>query len=571
MKTNTLLPLLFAAILGGSCGVLKEVPDEEPAPPVVEPPAVEPPAAEPPAAEPEDKNYVQRFIDGRIMTSDLPKEPSMEASAVLSWAHSPIPDAERIGPTQATVRPGGGPDSLPVSQVEEPLAAVLLEGGNPQLESHLLAAGLKVADRGLLPAIQREFFLQDAFTEEMGERAPIPAGEDPRPAPRLVGLDAYDLVRLWWMSGSGGFRPLLNGSAIPAAGKLDRGKIFPAQAILDLSEVDYQVVDHDLPVDQPTAEWIGYRPAVMPGPGWEELRDVRWTPAADDPFRLRARAGTTYFDPVKGALWSFDEARWSAEVSRADYLSRRSGVDPEFCAGCARELDGKPYGPDPDQHPEKWFCPECEASYDVRYYDGYFDNHTRGDVGALIAHWRWQALRPGVYPVLTPGNVEGSSHTPFYFPSGTWSEGLEPLTATEELLPSVGRVWAWVRSDGSAVLLPEEDLDRLWSETSDGLLPVVDAAGEQVFLLERERHRAARFDLPVVHGRAVARMVTCEEARVILAGALEMSYLDLLDAPVRLEATSSGVDLGAWPGVAEQRAALEAEMMRRLAGLVTTR
>lgn len=529
-----------------------------------------PPAARPAAPAPTSEIFAPNpVIDGRRVTPPLPGAPaSLLRFRTYSFGEIPAPFA----PANAVIRiePDTSPEELPSVRSGTTLRSVVLKQPATAWEGALIRHGIEVLDRDSLPWIEREFFLQEA-------RMPLSAiakREEFRGT--MVGRDNHQILPghdPLWMLTVDGIAPLISARSVSPEWKLAVGKHHAAQALLEIEEFASRTGIMVQEVDQPTAPSIDHAPRTLGTVLQGEPTPFAWEADAADRFHLTAKGGPVFFDPDKRALWTLSEAWVGHEVTRADYISRRTTMSHTHCPGCARVLEDKTQKQQPSdtETPERWKCPSCETTRPTRYLDGYRAANQANATVSLVLGTRWMQPRPGTYHVLAAEaairNVLAASATWKRFEPG------ELVSATEPARMGLGPAHDWCHLDEEqlATLYPTVEVGKLKAALDKGdlghnqlIVPAMTQDGRQEFMLTSEPTSRKRFSVPLEYVQVSLRAIGVEDARILCAGTLRLNYRNLLGSGIEIAVTAEGLDLSRWPGQEQQREALRQEAFRRI-------
>ena len=507
------------------------------------------------------------FVDGRQWKKEAWIDPTSKVSSQVEFSYSDAPAPMRTRNTELTVASLSKLISTPAVDVGRDLHTLSLTTQDAAIEAELMKNGIDIVDRNHLSDIQSEFFIQDAALSK-GAIEPTIYMVGNSPFETL-----YSVLKSFWIEQDGEAHPLISGRNVEESKKLQPGKVVPAQAMLTTTDIYSTETELVFNYQRPTATSIPYVPSVIKFNGVEVTDIGYWQQDEDDPFHLIYKDGTTYYDPVKGALWTITDAYTSRIVSRGDFLSRRMGSNTthEYCSICSAHTgsETKKYGEQYKNSPVEWTCLECEAKYGVVYFDGYYDIAAAPPVSQYtIVKWAWRPLDSGIYPALTPGSNLDTEHGSFYLSEELNKQrSLEEYAAAENILRSFHSSEDWAFIDrGQAVIVSEEDLNYLEKIFGYKVFPRVTSDGSLMYELSAEPYVSATVTVPIVRAGLNARMVISEESRVGLAGTLAMSYRNLLNEPFKFTCDSNGADLSGWPNAEEQLGMLTEELIRRIVG-----
>jgi len=440
----------------------------------------------------------------------------------------------------------------------------VLEPQGIEWEAAMLAGGLDVLDRRSMTSVERELFLQEASFAKAGAAV----------TEALALRDPATGVR--WHESGDTLRPLANGSRVPASERLSTGQVVSAEGLLEVGQIKYSSRDLGLSGRQPTSHAVAYRPRLRALMQPLVVGVGHWASSDAEPFRYDSSDAAIYFDREVGALRQPAQLLLSCEVTRGRYIARRSTVEEFHCPECERRIPEKDVreAPDEDVLPAQWTCEACQSVGPVRYFDGFRVDESVGGNRALL-RWRWVEPRAGIYPVLPSQSLAGDRQILLLPDSQMNSERVATLLHGEDVLGAQLTDWCLVDGSGRAVLLSGRALAVLrecLGVDADGKLPVpsVDDRGQQVWELSSALHRDAELALPVETAEVAVRVVRTTDSRVLCAGTISLSYLNLLASAQTLTVGVEGLDLDAWPSREDQRRELASTLRRRLVELLST-
>lgn len=596
--------LLLSAFL--SCeGPKRNAPPESPAPEVVQAPEVpaapEKPAEPPPPPPkpvspptPQLPDGKHQHVDGRVPLPAVADKPKPAAS-VLQYTYGQIPPPAEPKNGSVKVVPVAEVAQTPVRNKLGSPGRILLEPYRSGWESYLLAKGLDLLDRREIPAMEREFFLQDARFEvaslpqtveetvsksdnsQSKSRKEVMIGE------RLLGRDVFRLkdgLTLHWVSVAGVYFPMVGGRNLPPTERIESGRMLPANSLLDLGEIASNNADLQFDVEQPVAEKVAFVPKVAEEVIPPSFTKGEWKLDEQDPFRWNYRNGVTYFDPKSKSLWCIKQALVGRVVSRADYIKRRSKTIDFHCPECDKVIAERATRQKPSDAdvPVRWQCTNCKATGDVVYLDGYSASPLVAAGVEVHIQWQWLDPKPGIFPVLEPDAADPvTGMKPFQRKADQWKpEILTQAYEADALLGSSPFAWCKIDAAGVALLLPPAEiatLRRALPPKPDAAagqfpLPVVDSQGAQVFELSGPTHKTTRVTVPLRASTMDLRLVSVLDSRVLCSGTMALSYQNLMTGEVTLPVTVQGLDLTGWPSVEQQAKMLEIATKVRVANVI---
>jgi hypothetical protein len=531
----------------------------------------------------EDKlvpNAKTSFVDGRSWKKEAFEGAGSSVKSQVNFRYIDAPEPLHTRNVVLTVSTMNEPLSTPAVNIESEIHTLSLAGINSQtavpeeMEAELMKNGISIVDRNHLEDIQSEFFLQGASAEPFTPSKLAEGEKFTASKLRTVGETPfnYHFSRLvpYWQIDNGTFYPLINGRNIDGNKRLKAGKIIPAQGMLATSPIHNDESTLSFSYQRPTAAEIPYIPAVIAFEGVSISDAGYWSQDPEDPFHLVYNDGATYYDPISGALWSITEAYLSRIVSREDYLSRRVGTKTthSYCSVCSSVTDSvtEKYGRQHLRNPTEWACAECNSSYGVVYFDGYYDTRAAPPASEYtIIKWSWRELDSGIYPSLTPGSEPGIDHGAFYMSEATGqSMSIEEYASAENIMRTFHKDnWAFVNR-GQAVIVSGENLDYLEKLFGAKVFPRTNSDGSLQYELSAEPYVNDVANVPVLAAALDARLIISEESRVALAGTLALSYRNLLAESFKFTCDSNGADLSKWPSLAQQKFELTAELIKRM-------
>ena len=568
LMKHTFSSLLVLILLTSACSLWQAEPD----PPI--PTETEPVAAE---GDPERPNYSIEYVDGRKLAVETFASPSSSASPVLNYFDPGKPEDYRPAATKIEVSPWPIHDGNFVAQIPQGINTILFQDGRDgmlggKLTRAMLRRDINLADRSELDIIQKELLLQGGYSNDTLANlkdSPFLGLLDPD----LPGLDvATILARFqspqpigwlapWWIWTNGQPERLVSGRDIDDQNRVTESRILPAEAFFKLLEDSTVGNILEIEYKQPAAEKIEYLPVILKDKLFALGANGTWELDSKDDFHFTCSNYGSFFDPLTGALWALDQAFIGREVTREEYLARRTTEVNEHCSSCQTVVSTDSLGPNPDLHPNNWLCRECSAGKTVLYYDGYVDarantNFNKGE--HAMVHWSFRDVKPGLYPILSPGNYSGLQHGPYFAQEVTWaSDSLESRFSPSNLYKAGGELgWALVMEDGKAVLLAEKDRIKFAKVQGDTAFPAVTATGEQLYRLSQKPYYDATLNLPYSSVVATAEMVTTEESRMVLQGWIARNYFQVMPESVTIIANWEGPDLSLWPAAWTQEDAV---------------
>jgi hypothetical protein len=527
----------------------------------------------------------QRRVDGRRPIPASKSSPYLIAS-VVAYRYGAPP--EPIFPADAFV------ELKPQSSRQDRFARVdsfvvgpvVLQPPRRDWEAALMSKGLRLLEREKLDSFEFEHFLQSASVRQDEDLRTLKdagqgSGEQLTFGAKLVGRQSFPRSgAAWWSWFGEAVLPLLNGKNLAKADQLPTGMVQPAHCLLELGDFEDVVDKVQLPCEPPTAARIAHLPRladILQLEAWTSdglVDGGDWTTTEDDPFRHSCTGGMVYFDPVEKSLWTFADAWAGGAVERDAYIARRTTFETSKCAECLQESSiRRKVAPDPQSTPTRWKCRKCQAEGKVEYFDGYQPPGAVDWTDTLVVSCKWLPAKAGAYPVLRAG-VEASMAGTFKFYGRGWTgESIAKLVAPQALMGRAPLRWCVVKADGSVVIMTPAELDKLREALgiegpSELPVPVVDADGVQAWSPSSATHAPGSIGIAVARTSVSARLVDVASTRVIASGKLELSYLDLLDAPVSIRIDADGPDLSAWPSTTDQSAKLRARLMDVLATML---
>lgn len=516
-----------------------------------------------------ERQSALRSIDGRRSPTLRAKAaaPMVASAAEYRDGGPPTPFA----PPDATMTVARRAELLaePAASKEKRDAVVVVaEDRDSRWEAALLRQGAIVLDRSMLPYLERELYLQEASIAD--QDAVRLSRNEPLLLPMLpvTGREPYELLEatFWIRAGVEDFRPVLSGRSVPQAARLPIGVAESATAVLRLEEARWRDGVVTVSVAKPAAKAIVY----LRKNGEEAsmvVDDAEWQTDKTDPWLRRCKGGIVYYDPAAKALWRLDRAWLGGPVTRDAYIKARTRDETPLCAACRRPIPGKAkvVRPDDKATPQVWWCPDCEQTQAVAYFDGYAVPGGAHHHDHAVVEWQWVKPAPGLYPVLAPPASRGDGHAFEIGGESGWthaslSESLRPAT----LLKDAPGIVCWVRGDGSSILFAADVLEGFERQVVDGAprirMPACDASGAQQYALEREPFERATVSIPVVGVELDVRMAMSASTRLVLAGNFALDYRNLLAGDVAISVGVDGPDLANWPTADEQREALLARL-----------
>lgn len=572
MKTQLLATLIALTFVAQACEVTRK--PQDPALSGEQPTQ----ADAPPIATPSNAPGKVRQVDGREKAPTAQSGPVMSMNRVRVYAFGSRPIDLEPKADSFEITPLTEPLAEPVKRPGVTVDRVVLEPSIAGWEPALLERGITLVDRESLRLLEREFFLQDA----VADAPPSSCASCATPGSACNGCAAPKSPAPWsttmeWQKYGERFYPRLSGRSIADSERLEHGRIVPASWLLQL---EFLGLEEDRLVhrcDQPIASFVEYSAQVLGEVDLPALRGGKWTPSTEDPFLLEHSDGTVYFDPNSKSLWTLDRAWIGEQVSRGDYIRRRTTRTEPKCAECGRPQPSKATttSPAPDSTPREWQCSTCAERYDVTYFDGYSDASLARDATQAIIHWRWVNPAPGIYPVLQPGR--GASGSALLLAErDVRASTLLDQVAPEQMLGAEPVAWCVVSRGADALILKHQSMESLrrdlWPSAQDPKklpLPATTVDGRQIFLPSTEPYREVLVEVPIASAAVQARLIRMEDSTIAMSGVLHLSYRNLLRSPVTIQVPDSGADLRGWPSIATQKRLLLADLQRRLAEYIT--
>lgn len=584
----TAMPFLVLLVLLGGC----EVPgDEAPRPaPVPEQSSEDPSVATAEAARraaaeqaeaerragtARDEQSEVRTVDGRRLPGLRARSAPPAVASVVAFSDPGAPSPVTPPAAKLTIARRAAPIGEPARR-DEPFSSlvVVAEDEDVEWEAALLRKGAIVLDRSMLPWLERELYLQEAFVSDQ-DAARI-ARPDPQLMPALVvtGREPYDLLdsTFWIRAGVEGFRPLLSGRAAPTPGKLPVGVAESATAVLRVGKIAWRDDALAQVVVQPAAALIRY--AAMAGDeAGLGAADAAWQADAADPWSRRCQGGIVCFDPESKALWRLDRAWLGGPVTRDAYIASRTRDEGARCVVCGRPVPGrsKIVKPEEKTTPVTWWCPDCKQSDEVAYFDGYAALGGAHGHDHAVVEWQWVEPASGLYPVVKPPAFRAGARAFELGGAAGWSHADLARSLAQIVAPpagSPGRM-CWVRPDGSAVLFDDDRFASFERRVVDGKqrvrMPACEPSGAQRYALEREPAEVRIVTIPIAVAEVDVRMAMSASTRLVMAGRFALDYRNLLAEDVEIPVDAGGPELSRWPSLAQQRAALLATLRQRLA------
>lgn len=553
-----LLPLLALACEGPKRTNKKEKPE---------------PVKQEPPPEPVELFSATRSIDGRKRPNATDNTPQPVPS-LRTYAFGQTPSPLQVPDSSIRVEPLADVTELPVTHKSATIRSVALPHRELEWEAALLQRGIEVLDRSSMPLIEREMFLQEARLPATGA-APRDIIKTP-----LVGRELVMLGREHspvWMLQQENFYPLLNGRSVADDVKLPVGRHIAAQALLETSEFDIAVEPFEREAARPTASTIDYVPQVLTSVKQPEPIEQSWSMDPTDPFHVISKTGPTFFDPETRSLWSLTDAWIGYEVTRDEYIARRTSTLKGFCQACARELQDKATATKPSDKdtPLRWKCTECADIQPTRYVDGYTDGSPADVAVSLSLRTTWTAPRTGSYPVLAAKDaVRAVLRT-----ASSWQkfeiDALQRETTSAQLGLIANHDWCHIDESLLATVTTYPESQKLVGyfgpeaqRPGTFLVPAIDANGAQIYVLATEPTSKETFQVPVVAITVQVRAVGVEDTRLLCAGTLRMNYRHLLPAAMDLPVNTKGLDSNKWPTVAQQGEALKKAACARIAAML---
>lgn len=597
--------LVTIALMCAACEGPPRPPSEDPLSKLINPPesgqAVRrpPPKPKPAVPPPEPTTAIansRQIIDGRTNVP-LPAAATQEPlTSLRTYDFGTTPPPLQPEARQHVVEPVGTPLSAPVVQEVIKGGRLVMTPHRKGWEAPLLAAGLQVLDRSRLPALEFETFLQHAKLSAASAAKPAIAaqasdkpGEGSPPVaagPRLIGRFDYNSPtgdRVHWYQEGEFLLPMLNGSKNSPAERIEQGRVLAAQYLLELSEPRFWSVPVRLAATRPTAASVPHEAVVAGTIQLPKFEAGTWAPIKGDPFQAELLGGTTFFDPEQQALWRVERAWVGRQVPQSDFLANRRQFIDTVCPECQtrqrKEVTKPPTADLVDPNPAHWKCPECSAEGDVRYLDGYRVDDKPISTSETILAWKWIEPTAGVYPVLQLKSLaSGGSHL-IRFSSASSDDnplatGGDPCVAEAAKNPA----FCWIDDAKRGLLLPAEQLLLLQSHPHSGSvspghlrLPLVDGDGRQRFELAGPLHTACSADLPCRFAEVEVRLLRVQDARVLAAGSLALSFFHVMPDAVKLPVFVEGIDLTTWPSEQAQDHQLLQELHKRVAAAIAGR
>lgn len=574
--------LIATLVLGASaCETARTRP--EPGPKLTEPEnsSTKRPDA-PKSATVEPTKNRQKIVDGRVDVPAADGSTPNRLARVITYTYGETPAAFRPQSGSITIEPATNPISTPVKRSGVKIDQVMLAASDKRWEPDLLGRGITLIDRTHLKRMEQEHFLQGAPGAEVQTACENPAPWIYLPA-APAGNSEHKSPAPWadlneWQNIDDRMLPWLRGHLVEESKSLAHGKLLPARWILEVGDISIESLKMTASGLRPVADWVDYLPEVAGEVQLPNLEKARWQRSSDDPFVFECTGGTTYLDPSSGALWAFEKAWLGHEVTRSEYIKRRTKRTDPQCAECGRKQpqNATTTAPSLESTPTHWYCTLCDSKYEVTYFDGYRSTMLPADHAQAIVRWRWVEPKPGIYPVLQPrGNVSGQTLLLSSDAVGRDATGLLKLTQPSDLLGEEAVRWCLVERTREGLILDPTQIAKLRSEVAPRFatpgtvpVPVTESDGRQVFLPTAQGYVPASVEVPIERASVVTRLVNVEDSSIAMSGTLVLSFLNTMEQSVRLPILAEGVDTSNWPSELARITKLETSLRRMLADII---
>jgi len=541
---------------------------------------------DPETPKPAAENYTVTLVDGRKSPGGTYQSPKDVANPTMLYTDPGSPPAFHPESAMITVRAVVPTDTNFAADIPKGINAVLFQEGASStlggvLSRAMMRKGLKLVDREDLEVIQRELILQSGYPDTslsnlrnagyLPENQPIESGTElgylPQDHPYNLSTllssfrspHPFSWIAPWWKWNDGSPTRLVSGNNVNEENKIEEAHILPAEALFKLLQEDSNSNSKNYLYRRPTAESIPYKKVVLEDVQYQFGHSGNWKSDPFNDFHFTCVESGSFFDPLSQSLWSITEAFVGKEVTREEYLANRITLEFEHCESCRRLLETTTVPLDAEKYPVTWLCKTCQDGKSVRYFDGYRYAGDRGyplDQEKAIVHWAFKKLRPGIYPILSPGNIEGINHGVFLFESKAMTaEALSDHFAPRKLAEDNDfQGWALVHENKSVLTLSSEQHLSFTGECGESAFPSVNAKGEQLYTLSEDPYRTDTLSLPYAEITATVRMINTEESRLCLQGWLHRNYFHVMPDSVTIVADADGPNLSTWPNLSAQQA-----------------
>jgi hypothetical protein len=576
---NRITPLLILLALSSSCSAPQQ--QEESLS------FSEAPAAEPATELSEESNFTKLLVDKRERARAAYRTPQSKASPSLTYRDPGAPKPFRPESASITVYPQTPSNADFASDIPSGLNTIFFnEGFDSALGGFLARAMMRksliIVDRDNLGFIQKELLLQGGYAA-----TPIAnlqnAGYIAKKGATTRGIDGtvyesllfeptqmlaqfqrptpFGLLVPWWIWKDGSPERLVSGKRVNDADHVDEARILPAEAMFSLLHEEATAATVSYDYRRPKAHSIPYGKDILHGANYSWGSAGDWTQNLDDPFHFECTGAGMFFDPLTSALWSITDAYIGKEVTRDEFLARRTKHEEDYCGNCNKHLGTESTPPNADDYPLHWFCKDCSDQKDVRYFDGYHhasDKALPDGFEKAIVQWSFNKIEPGIYPVMSPGNIKDLQHSPFLLEAKTWSTStLQQASIPAELAKGNFNLgWAIIDKSGMALFIDAQDYRAITKLYGADAYPSITPNGEQTYSLTSAPYYQDTMHLPYSTILAAVKMINTEESRYCMQGSLFRDYFDVMTAPITIIADADGPDLSEWPVIKAQQRAL---------------
>jgi hypothetical protein len=498
-------------------------------------------------------------IDKRQVAPAHDPGTQQRVTSLLVYKPSPLPPPKEIEPAEITVSPLDEPLAIPANLPTKVPGPVAIHSGQSEWQQYLLSAEVRVVDRDIQDALNREHFIQRDIIAD----SQVPMKHNATAASTNGEV----------------FPKRLNGSELSSDERIALGKILPARAILELSNIEIVTSALEIKCEAPAQQAIDYRLAVdgyaVPFEAYRESVSA-WSELTSS-FHLEPDEELAFFDPFEGSLWTLDQAWLGGAVSRADFIGDRTTTVIPDCEKCgrARHDQSTTDGPSESDYRELWKCAVCDDTRDVIFLDGFSDPSQASHQNTAVIGIRWLKPRTGCFPVLRVGTPQDTDKGSFslQLSNPTRSELARSLHAYlfDDQAPDA---WCWINSRDEGLLLWQSDLDWVSLKCPPGAedewtMPKTDSDGRQSFeLIMQPSNRNIDVSVPVEIASVNMRLIDVESAEVLAAGTYKLSYQNLMDEKQTIPVYSYGADLAGWPLREEQQSQLRIAIRKRLSELM---